>query len=63
MSNWDSKLLHYGQLFEERFMSLKVNISLEKSLDLGWSTLAECFLPEEAGIKKSMIEKYWPKKA
>ncbi len=61
MSNWDSKLLHYGRLFEERFMSLKVNIPLEKSLDLGWSTLAECFLPEETGIKKSMIEKYWPK--
>jgi V/A-type H+-transporting ATPase subunit B len=61
MSNWDKKLLHYGRLFEERFMSLKVNISLEKALDLGWLTLAECFSPEETGIKKSMIEKYWPK--
>ncbi|MBI4706794.1 MAG: V-type ATP synthase subunit B [Candidatus Omnitrophica bacterium] len=60
MSEWDKKLLRYGVLFEEKIMSLKVNIALEKALDLGWQILAECFSPEETGIKKSMIEKYWP---
>ncbi|KPK97739.1 MAG: ATP synthase subunit B [Omnitrophica WOR_2 bacterium SM23_72] len=60
MSSWDKKLLHYGGLFEKEMMSLEVNISLEKALDRGWEILAECFLPEETGIKKSMIEKYWP---
>ncbi|MFH0827467.1 MAG: V-type ATP synthase subunit B [Candidatus Omnitrophota bacterium] len=62
MSNWDKKLLHYGGLFEKEMMSLEVNISLEKALDRGWQILAECFSPEETGIKKSMIEPYWPKK-
>ena len=62
MSSWDKKLLKYGDIFERQMMSLKVNISLEKSLDLGWEILAECFLPEETGIKKSLVEKYWPKK-
>jgi V/A-type H+-transporting ATPase subunit B len=61
MSSWDKKLLYYGRLFEDKLMSLKVNIPLEKALDLGWEILAECFNPEETGIKKSMIEKYWPK--
>lgn len=61
MSAWDKKLLHYGKQFEERMMSLKVNIPLEKALDEGWSILAGCFNPEETGIKKSMIEKYWPR--
>lgn len=59
MSAWDKKLLHYGELFEKHLMSLEVNIPLEKALDLGWKILAECFTPEETGIKKSMIEKYW----
>ena len=59
MSNWDKKLLRYGKIFEEKIMSLKVNIPLEKALDLGWQILAECFSPEETGIKKSMVEKYW----
>ena len=61
MSAWDKKLLSYGALFEEKMMSLKVNIPLEKALDLGWQIMAECFTPEETGIKKSMIESFWPK--
>jgi len=61
MSNWDKKLLRYGMAFEEKMMSLKVNIPLEEALDLGWQILAEYFSPEETGIKKSLIEKYWPK--
>jgi V/A-type H+/Na+-transporting ATPase subunit B len=62
MSGWDNKLLKYGLAFEQRMMSLAVNIPLEKALDLGWEILAECFSPEETGIRKSLIEKFWPKK-
>jgi len=62
MSAWDNKLLKYGSLFEKKMMSLEVNIALDEALDLGWQILAECFSPEETGIKMSMIEKYWPKK-
>ncbi len=59
MSSWDKKLMLYGKLFEQDLMSLKVNIALEKALDQGWKILAECFSPEETGIKKTIIEKYW----
>lgn len=61
MSNWDSKLLKYGKLFESEMMSLKVNIPLEKALDRGWEILGKCFTPEETGIKKALIEQYWLK--
>jgi V/A-type H+-transporting ATPase subunit B len=60
MSSWDTKLLKYGKLFEDRMMSLSVNIPLEKALDLGWEILHDCFSPEETGIKRSMIDQYWP---
>ncbi|MEK6727134.1 MAG: V-type ATP synthase subunit B [Candidatus Omnitrophota bacterium] len=59
MSSWDKKLLRYGKLFESEMMSLKVNIPLEKALDLGWKILSDCFSPEETAIKKSLIDKYW----
>ncbi len=62
MSSWDRKLLKYGAIFEKEMMSLEVNIPLEKALDLGWEILADCFTPEETGIKISMINKHWPKK-
>ncbi|WAC05187.1 MAG: V-type ATP synthase subunit B [Methanoregula sp.] len=61
MSAWDIKLLKYGKLFEDKMMSLKVNIPLEKALDLGWEILHDCFSPDETGIKRSMIDKHWPK--
>lgn len=61
LSRWDEKLLRYSFLFEERMMNLQVNLPLEKALDLGWLTLAECFDLEEIGIKKQIADKYWPK--
>lgn len=61
LSRWDEKLLRYSFLFEEKMMSLQVNLPLEKALDLGWHILAECFELEEIGIKKSISDKYWPK--
>jgi len=62
MSPWDKKLIKYGHLFETKMMDLSVNIPLEKALDLGWEILAECFSPEETGIRTELINKYWPKK-
>jgi V/A-type H+/Na+-transporting ATPase subunit B len=60
LSRWDEKLLHFSHLFEDRMMNLHINISLEDALDLGWSTLAECFEKHEVGIKQTLIDKYWP---
>lgn len=61
MTEWDDKLLRYGQLFEEKLMDLRVNISLEEALDLGWKILAECFEPNETGLKTNLIRERWPK--
>ncbi len=62
MSEWDEKLLKYGELFESKLMDLSVNISLEEALDLGWEILAECFEPNETGLKTNLISERWPKK-
>ena len=62
MSRWDEKLLKYGALFEKKLMDLSVNMSLEDSLDMGWTILAECFEKDETGIKSDLIEEFWPVK-
>jgi len=61
MSDWDKKLLKYGDLFESQVMDLKVNIPLEKALDNGWKILAECFKPEETNFRTELVEKFWPR--
>lgn len=60
MTNWDLKLLKYGELFEESMMKLAVNIPLEEALDKGWKILSECFEKDETGLRSSLIEQFWP---
>ena len=62
MNRWDEKLLKYGNLFEEKLMSLSVNLSLENALDLGWQILADCFEKDETGMKSELLEEFWPEK-
>lgn len=62
MSDWDIKLLKYGEQFEKNMMDLNKNIPLEKALDKGWEILADCFTPQETGLKTDLINEFWPKK-
>jgi V/A-type H+/Na+-transporting ATPase subunit B len=63
LSKWDEQLLHFSLLFEEKMMNLEVNLALDDALDMGWKIFAECFKPEQVGIKQSILNKYWPKVA
>lgn len=61
MSEWDERLLKYGQLFENQIMNLEVNIPLFQALDRCWDILARCFEPQETGIRHTIIEAHWPR--
>jgi V/A-type H+/Na+-transporting ATPase subunit B len=61
MSDWDERLLRYGEGFEARLMDLDVDLPLERALDVGWALLAECFEPDETGLPTVLVERYWPK--
>lgn len=62
LNPWDNKLIRYGGIFESRMMDLTVNISLEEALDRGWEILGECFSRQEVGIRKELIDQFWPNK-
>lgn len=61
LSDYDRKLLKFGDLFEKRFMDINISLPLEGALDLAWKTLAECFQPQELLMKQALIDKYFPK--
>ncbi len=61
MSEWDGKLLRYGDLFEQKVMDLSVNIPLFEALDLCWAIYAECFEPNEVGIRRAILDNHWPR--
>jgi V/A-type H+-transporting ATPase subunit B len=63
LADWDERLLKYGDLFESKVMDLTLNLPLFDALDHCWGILAECFKPEETGIRGAITEKHWPKTA
>ena len=62
LSDWDDKLMKYGDLFETQLMDLSVNIPLERARDTGWNILAECFTQEETGFRTELLKQFWPEK-
>lgn len=62
LSEFDHKLLRFGKLFVARFMDIRVSLSLEEALDLGWQTLRECFEAEELLMKESLVDRYYHKR-
>ncbi len=61
LSAFDDQLLKFGALFQERFMGIDVSLPLEEALDLCWTTLAECFRPEQLLMKQELVDTYFPK--
>ena len=44
-------------------MSLEVNLPLEEALDLELADAGRVLFPRsETGIKRAMVEQYWPKR-
>jgi V/A-type H+-transporting ATPase subunit B len=62
LTDFDQKLVRYGELFRTRFMEISVRMPLVEALDLCWETLAECFEPDELLMKQELIDKYFPRK-
>ena len=60
LTEYDRRLLKFGDLFQQRFMDIRVTMPLEEALDLCWQTLAECFAPRELLMKESLVAKYYP---
>ncbi len=63
LTDFDRKLLKFGELFKARFMDIDISITLNDALDLGWQTLAECFEPDELLMKQKLIDRYFPKQS
>lgn len=61
LSPFDEKLLKYGRLFRERFMTIHVSMPVLEALDRCWQTLAECFEPQELLMKQALINQYFTK--
>jgi V/A-type H+-transporting ATPase subunit B len=60
MTEYDRKLVKFGELFEKRLMDLRVTLHLEEALDACWKILADCFESDECGMPSELIKEFWP---
>ncbi len=59
LSEYDLRCLDYAKEYASRLLSIDVNIKIEEMLDTAWELFGKYFKPEETGIKKALIDKYW----
>lgn len=63
LSDYDRRCLEYAKDYATSLLSIDVNISINEMLDTAWGLFAKYFSPAETGIRESLSNKYWRKKA
>ena len=59
LSDYDLRCLDYAKEYATRLLSIDVNIKIDEMLDTAWELFGKYFKPEETGIRKALIDKYW----
>ncbi|MFN4083496.1 MAG: V-type ATP synthase subunit B [Bacteroidia bacterium] len=63
LSEYDKRAINFAKDYAANILGIDVRKSVNDALDKIWELIAENFTPEETGIKKQLLDKYWPKYA
>ncbi len=61
LTDYDERSLNFAKDYSNKLLAIDVNIDINEMLDTGWNLFNQHFKPEEVGIKKELVDKYWPK--
>ncbi|MBE9468855.1 MAG: V-type ATP synthase subunit B [Bacteroidetes bacterium] len=61
LSDYDERTLKFAKDYSNDLLAIDVNIEIDQMLNTGWNLFKKYFSPEEVGIKKEFVDKYWPK--
>lgn len=62
LSDYDERTLNFAKDYSNDLLAIDVNIQIDEMLNKGWDLFNKYFNPDEVGIKKEFVDKYWPKK-
>ncbi len=60
LTDYDERTLDFAREYADRLLAIDVNIDTTEMLDITWELFAKYFTPSEVGIKKELVDKYWP---
>jgi V/A-type H+-transporting ATPase subunit B len=61
LTDFDERSLNFAKQYSNDLLAIDVNIDGVGMLDQAWKLFATYFTPAEVGIKKELVDKYWPK--
>jgi V/A-type H+-transporting ATPase subunit B len=56
---YDERTLKFARAYSEKLLAIDVNIEINAMLDTAWELFRTYFIPEEVGIRKEFVDKYW----
>ncbi|MBN1638598.1 MAG: V-type ATP synthase subunit B, partial [Ignavibacteriales bacterium] len=60
LTEYDERTLKFAKEYSKNLLAIDINIDIELMLDTAWKLFAKYFQPAELGIKKALVDKYWP---
>lgn len=60
LTDYDERSLNFAKDYSLKLLAIDVNIDINEMLNTGWELFNKHFKSEEVGIKKELVDKYWP---
>ena len=60
LTDYDERTLDFAKEYSNELLAIDVNVEVEKMLNTGWQLFNKHFKKAEVGIKKELVDKYWP---
>jgi len=61
LTEYDKRTLDFAKEYSKYLLAIDVNIEVNEMLDTAWKLFSRHFKEEEVGLKKELVDKYWPK--
>lgn len=61
LTDYDQRTLDFAKEYSDKLLAIDVNIDTEQMLVTTWGLFGKHFKPAEVGLKKELVDKYWPK--
>ena len=62
LTDYDQRTLDFAKEYSDKLLAIDVNIDTEQMLVTAWDLFGKHFSHAEVGLKKDLVDKYWPKK-
>ena len=60
LTEYDKRTLEFAKEYSYYLLAIDVNIEVNEMLDTAWRLFSKHFKEEEVGLKKELVDKYWP---